>query len=267
MTPKSPASIAGFKIGDVVRTVDGEEVMSFGHFTNFITSSKGETLLVGIDRGTGDGSGTAEKVVLNLTPMKPIIEPPLPGKEEVGYKVGLLPLQERDLTLIKPGPKPTEQIGESLTMMGRTIGALFSSEGDVNASHMSSAIGIGNIYYQLLSDPKYGWLMAICFSVSPQCEPRGVEHAAISSAGRWAHHDRPDGNHPPPSGECASFLNTVQVTCVVLLMGFMLYVTFFDFTDLFGKETGPNIKYSFPEIESVEKGGCTSGFPALKTRN
>lgn len=248
VTKNSPASVAGFKVNDVVKTVNKTEILSFAHFTKFVHSSEGKVLQVGIERKADPEAEVGQPMVIALQPLEPTVDPPLPEGKEVDFMVGLAPFQERDLKLVRPGPKPTEQIGESLTMMFRTIGALFSSQGDIGASHMSSAVGIGNIYYQLLS-AEYGWLLAIWFSVLlnvnlavlnmlpfPVLDGGHITIALMEMIRR-----RPVN---------VRVLEYVQVACVVTLMGFMLYVTFFDITDLFG-EKGVDRKYSFPQLEQV----------------
>lgn len=244
VNPNTPASVAGFKVGDVVKTVNGKKVYSFPHVSKLVRNSGGKELTVGIER-----DGVAME--LKLVPLEPTVDPPMPEGEEIEFMIGLVWSSERELTLIKPGPRPTEQIGDGLTMMFRTIGALFSSETDISASHMSSAIGIGNIYYQMLSDPKYGWLMAIWFSVLlnvnlailnmlpfPVLDGGHITIALMEMIRR-----RPVN---------VRILEYVQVVCVVALMGFMLFVTFFDFTDLFGKKAETR-KFTFPQLEKTSE--------------
>ncbi len=166
---------------------------------------------------------------------------------------GIIQRAPDDLTLTKPRPKPLVQLQDSLTMMFRTIGGLFSSRSDISPTHMSSAVGIGNIYYKMLSDPKYGWLMAIWFSVLlnvnlailnmlpfPVLDGGHITIALMEAVRR-----RPVN---------VRVLEYIQVVCVVALMGFMLFVTFFDTTDIFGdnKKVEAPPKPSFRGVEKME---------------
>jgi regulator of sigma E protease len=222
----TPAERAGFKVGDVITSVDGKQVYSYAHFGKLVRASEGKELQVVIMRGK-------ESMTLKLTPEKPTYDKPLEEGKQPQFMAGIIQQAPNDLTLTKPGPKPTVQIQDSLTMMFRTIGGLFSAKSDISASHMSSAVGIGNIYYKMLSDPKYGWLMAIWFSVLlnvnlailnmlpfPVLDGGHITIALMEAVRR-----RPVN---------VRILEYVQVVCVVALMGFMLFVTFFDTTDLFG---------------------------------
>ena len=247
----TPAQEAGFMVGDVIESVDGRPVYSFSHFGKLVTGSEGNELAVGVKRGS-------QSLILNLTPKKPNYDRPLKEGEEAKFMAGIRPRAPDDLTLTKPGPNPMIQIQDSLTMMFRTLGGLFSSKSDISPTHMSSAVGIGNIYYKMLSDPKYGWLMAIWFSVLlnvnlailnmlpfPVLDGGHITIALMEAVRR-----RPVN---------VRILEYVQVVCVVALMGFMLFVTFFDTTDLFGgggkkdsDEPPPTPSFATPAVPAGE---------------
>lgn len=224
----TPAELAGFKTGDIIRSVDGDPVYSYMHFGKLVRASGGEELEVGILRG-------GEEMTLRLVPEKPTYDKPLEDGKQPEFMAGIIQRAPDDLTLTKPGPRPLVQLQDSLKMMFRTIGGLFSSKSDISPTHMSSAVGIGNIYYKMLSDPKYGWLMAIWFSVLlnvnlailnmlpfPVLDGGHITIALMEAVRR-----RPVN---------VRVLEYIQVVCVVALMGFMLFVTFFDTTDIFGEK-------------------------------
>ncbi|MGI9240852.1 MAG: site-2 protease family protein, partial [Verrucomicrobiales bacterium] len=241
----TPAERAGFKAGDVIKSVDGQTVYSYMHFGKLVRASEGKQLAVGIVR---DG----EAMTLELVPEKPVYDKPLEDGKQPQFMAGIIQRAPDDLTLTKPGPKPMVQLQDSLTMMFRTIGGLFSSKSDISPTHMSSAVGIGNIYYKMLSDPKYGWLMAIWFSVLlnvnlailnmlpfPVLDGGHITIALMEAVRR-----RPVN---------VRVLEYIQVVCVVALMGFMLFVTFFDTTDIFGdnKKGEAPPKPSFRSVEEA----------------
>jgi hypothetical protein len=190
-------------------------------------------------------------MTLKLIPQKPEYDKPLEGGQESHFMAGIIQQAPDDLALTKPGPRPIVQIQDSLTMMFRTLGGLFSSKSDISPTHMSSAVGIANIYYKMLSDPKYGWLMAIWFSVLlnvnlailnmlpfPVLDGGHITIALMEAVRR-----RPVN---------VRILEYVQVVCVVALMGFMLFVTFFDTTDIFGGKK----KSEAPPMPSFSTGGA-----------
>ncbi len=61
----TPAERAGFKSGDVIKSVGGRTVYSYMHFGKMVRASGGEELEVGIERG-------GEAMTLKLTPEKPV---------------------------------------------------------------------------------------------------------------------------------------------------------------------------------------------------
>ena len=115
---------------------------------------------------------------------------------------------------------------------------------------MSSAVGIGNAYYKMLSDPQYGWLMAIWFSVLLNVNLAIINLLPLPVL---------DGGHITIALAEAvrrkpvnvRLLEYVQAGCFILLLGFILFVTFFDTTDLFGgKKEEPR---SVPKWTPIEQ--------------
>jgi regulator of sigma E protease len=127
-------------------------------------------------------------------------------------------------------PAPVEQVVSSVTSMVSTFRALFSPKSDVKAQHLSGFVGIMRIYY-VLFESEQGWRQAIWFSVIlnvnlallnllpiPVLDGGHILLALIETARR-----RPVG---------ARTLSIVQNACAILIIGYMLYVTFYDVQDL-----------------------------------
>ncbi|MFL6541069.1 MAG: site-2 protease family protein, partial [Chthoniobacterales bacterium] len=127
-------------------------------------------------------------------------------------------------------PSPIEQIYNSITSTVNTITAVASPKSDVKLQHLSGPIGIGRIYY-LLFQSEHGWQLALWFSVIlnvnlailnmlpiPVLDGGHIVLAMIESVRR-----------KPVNIKILEF---VQTACAVLIIGYMLYITFFDLQDL-----------------------------------
>ena len=150
-------------------------------------------------------------------------------------------------------PSPMEQISTSLKTMINTFGALFSSKSDVKWQHLAGPAGIMRIYYQLFKGD-YGWQMAIWFSVIfnvnlallnllplPVLDGGHITLAVIEGLTRRSIN--------------VKVLQFVQTSCAMLLIGFMLYVTFFDVQDFSNpfkrKERPPQIEFAPQNSQST----------------
>ena len=127
-------------------------------------------------------------------------------------------------------PNPIEQVYNSVTSTLKTIGAVASPKSDVKLQHLSGPVGIGRIYY-LLFQSERGWQLALWFSVIlnvnlailnllpiPVLDGGHIVLALIESVRRKPVNMR--------------VLEVIQTSCAVLIIGYMLYITFFDVQDL-----------------------------------
>jgi regulator of sigma E protease len=132
-------------------------------------------------------------------------------------------------------PDPVEQVYHSITSTLQTIGAVASPSSDVKLQHMSGPIMIVRIYYMLFEGDN-GWKLALWFSVIlnvnlailnmlpiPVLDGGHIVLALIESVRR-----------KPVN---MKILEWVQTACATLIIGYMLYISFFDIGDLFGKNS------------------------------
>src|SRR5690606_9480627 len=134
--------------------------------------------------------------------------------------------------IIHPGP--WEQVRLSMMAIVNTFDALLSRNSDIGLQHMSGPVMIVRVYY-ILFESENGWLQAIWFSVIlnvnlgllnllpiPVLDGGHIVLAALEGIRRR-----------PLSGRALAY---VQYAFACLIIGFMLYVTFFDAQDWFGAD-------------------------------
>jgi regulator of sigma E protease len=174
-------------------------------------------------------------------PVKPT---PLPTEGKMKPRIGI----EWDTSGIVSiqHPSPIEQVYNSVTSTLKTIGAVASPKSDVKLQHLSGPVGIGRIYY-LLFQSERGWQLALWFSVIlnvnlailnllpiPVLDGGHIVLALIESVRRKPVNMR--------------VLEVVQTSCAVLIIGYMLYITFFDVQDL------PFVRKKLDQLEAQSSG-------------
>jgi regulator of sigma E protease len=143
-------------------------------------------------------------------------------------------------------PNPIDQIKGSITAMTSTLGAVLSKKSDIGFQHMSGPVGIGRIYYRLF-ESEQGWRLAIWFSVILNVNLALLNMLPIPVL---------DGGHitlaiiegirrKPVNVKIIGF---IQTGCALLIIGYMLFVTFFDAQDLPWKRQPklPEIRFTAP---------------------
>jgi regulator of sigma E protease len=126
-------------------------------------------------------------------------------------------------------PGVGEQIAGGVDAMVSTFGALFSRKSDIKLQHLSGAVKIINIYYVLFQS-EHGWRLALWFSVIMNVNLALLNLLPIPVL---------DGGHivlalveairrKPVS---ARILNVLQTACAVIIIGYMIYIAWFDVQD------------------------------------
>ncbi len=226
-----PAEAAGFEKGDEIISADGERLYSRMRLSQIIAEGKGRTIAIEVDRG-------GETVALQLTPKQPKSGPSYSKAEqdagmgvegEKMYLAGIIWDPSAGRSLVHPGPSPFGQVADAGTAMFRTFAALFSTNDNINAGHMSGPIGIGGMYYDVLSGPD-GWRMALVISVLINVN-LGLLNLLPFPVLDGGHITMAIYEWIRKKALNVRVLEYVQVACVLLLLGFIIYVSVFDITD------------------------------------
>lgn len=220
MLENSPAELVGLKAGDIVRKVNGtavstpQEVIDYGW-------KAGEEVTLTIQRGD-------KTFETKITPRVPEVD----GTKAL---IGVVWDQEGIRTLVREDP--FTQVINSFNAIVRTLKAVFSPKSDVSAGHLSGPVGIMGLYYDLFQHAE-GWRLALWFSVLlnvnlailnllpfPVLDGGHIVMASVEAFRK----------RPIPF----KLLEVVQTAFVLLLLGFMAFVTLKDVGDRVPKSDVP----------------------------
>jgi regulator of sigma E protease len=227
----TPAEKAGVKAGDILASVNGTPVFHLFTLIDEIEKHPDDEVALDVRRGS-------ESLQFKMRPV------PLKEEGVTKPRIGIRWDDGGQLSLSHPDP--VEQVYNSITSTLQTIGAVASPKSDVKLQHMSGPVMIVNIYYMLFGSEN-GWKLALWFSVILNVNLAILNLLPIPVL---------DGGHivlaiiegvrrKPVN---MKILEWVQTACATLIIGYMLYISFFDIGDLFGK--GGDRKR--PKKESVE---------------
>ncbi len=227
--PGSPAERAGIQPGDIISAVNGERIYNPVVLSEAIEAHPKDPVRLVITRA-------GREIPLTLQPKKSMDQ----GEER--YLIGV---QWDPGEIVLMHPSPVEQVASSVQTMGNMVSALFSPKSDVKAQHFSGPVGIMNLYYRMFQSPE-GWRLALWFSVFFNVNLAILNMLPIPVL---------DGGHillaliegvrrkPIP----VKILEVIQTGCALFIMGYMLYVTFFDVQDVF-----PGKRAKSPATEAAE---------------
>ena len=215
VVPGGIGAEAGFQAGDVITDVNGEPIFNLSDLGPYIDANRGKSLEIAVER-----SGAAQTLTLALPAAAADAKP-----VNLGIDWGRTVLVH---------PNPFGQIKDAGTSIFRMVGALLSPNSDVKAAHFSGPVGIMRLYYNIFENPD-GWRIALAFSVLinvnlalmnllpfPVLDGGHITLAIIEAIRRKPINVR--------------VLEVVQTACALLLIGFMLYLTFYDVGDLVAPE-------------------------------
>lgn len=213
VAPHGPADRAGLKPNDIIISANGVPLFAPEGLAEVIEENLTNTIQLTVRRD----ESTFEAQV----------KPELPMGEKQP-RIGIYWDMMGKMTLIHPGP--IEQVRASVNSMVNTLGALFSPKSDIKAQHLSGPVGIMRMYY-LLFKSEQGWRLALWFSVVLNVNLALLNLLPIPVL---------DGGHITLAVAEAirrkpinvRLLNAVQTACAMLIIGYMLYVTFYDVQDL-----------------------------------
>jgi regulator of sigma E protease len=213
-----PAARAGLKAGDAILSANGQRLYNVSHLVSLIQQHGTNPISFAIRRGnqTNHVSITPEVTTVQDQGTKPRI-----GINE--WTIGM--------RIVRPGVPA--QIYDSVDAMVSTFGALFSRKSDIKPQHLSGAVKIMNIYYVLFKSEQ-GWRLALWFSVImnvnlailnllpiPVLDGGHIVLAIIEGIRRKPVNTR--------------ILQALQTSCAVLIIGYMLYIAFFDVQELWDR--------------------------------
>lgn len=209
----SPAESAGIRGGDLVVAADGKKLYGPSPLAELILKSGGKPLTLSIRRGSSD--------------FDVVVTPRLPE----GQKQPRIGVEWDPRGVVKlVHPDPLVQIKSSILTMWETILAVTDRRSEIGVQQLSGPVGIMRVYYLLFQNPM-GWQLALWFSVVlnvnlaimnllplPVLDGGHILLALIE----WI------CGHPIHQ----KTLELVQTTFAMLLIGAMLYISFFDVSDL-----------------------------------
>jgi regulator of sigma E protease len=239
----SPADRAGLKEGDEVVAVDGQKMPSALAISDYVKQHASQPVGMAVKRG-------GNMMTVTVTPEIPIGDKiariGIAWDEDYGIALDAY----GKLTRMHPGP--IEQIRAGMMSIVNTVGAIASPKSDVKLQHMSGPVMMLRVYYVMFENSE-GWRMALWFSVVlnvnlallnllpiPVLDGGHIVLAIIEAVRR-----RPVNMR---------VLEVVQTACAVLIIGFMVYIAFFDVQDLFGgRRDGPKFVPKSTPAKSVPK--------------
>jgi len=235
-----PADKAGLKEGDQIISVDGHPFVSASALIGYIRGKGTEAMELVLERGGKALDPIRVTPALNADSRAPMIG--LAFDEQAGLEFNPYGRGE-------PRHQPVaEQIKLSVGAIVNTLGAVTSRKSDVSVQHMGGPLMMMRIYYMLFEQPE-GWKLALWFSVLlnvnlallnmlplPVLDGGHITLAIIEAVRR-----------KPVN---VKLLEWVQTACAMLIIGFMLFVTFFDVQDLFGGKERNKFRYTAPAAET-----------------
>jgi regulator of sigma E protease len=132
-----------------------------------------------------------------------------------------------NVTLVHPGP--IEQLRESAGQIFATLGTVFSHKSDVGVQQLGGAVMIIRLYTNLF-ESENGWRLVLWFSVviNVNLALLNLLPFPVLDGGHVALALFEAVRRRPVS---AAVLQYLQTACAVVLIGFMLFIAFFDTGD------------------------------------
>ena len=225
----SPAWQAGLQKRDAIVAANGRRVRSVMELADIVRANGIQPLKLTIQRG-----GYALQAAVT-----PCI---LQGRKSPCLGI----LWDSRGRMSSSHPTPINQVVAGIQTTWETIAAIASKKSEIRMQHLSGFVGIMRLYYLSFVAPE-GWKVALCFSVALNVNvailnlfpipPLDGGHVLLSLF---------EGIRRRPVQQSA--LEKIQVAFTLLLIGFMLYLTFYDIQDFPWRSPnqGPLPEMNFP---------------------
>jgi regulator of sigma E protease len=214
----SPAALEGLTNGDEITAIDHTNIYSPSAVmwaAEQMSNGPVRPITLTIHRGNDHFDLT----MLAVRPIQPTNSSPSLGIVEW--------IADTNISIMHP--TPYEQVASSLSQIMGTLGAVFSPKTDIGVQQLGGAVMIARVYYNLFQSPD-AWRQVLWFSVVLNVNLALINMLPLPVL---------DGGHillalievirrRPVS---ARVLNSIQSGFAALLIGFMLYIAFFDTGD------------------------------------
>jgi regulator of sigma E protease len=230
----SPADVAKLQKGDKIIALNDEQIYDIDAINQYVDANPDKVLTLTVRRGN-------QTVAVRIRPAIP--DRPV-AQEKAHPIIGFYTGENTDGITWDAGGKmttahisPIEQVFAGVETITNTIGALLSPQSDIKLQHLSGPVMIMRTYY-LLFQSEWGWQLALWFSVVfninlaiinllpiPVLDGGHILLAILEAIRRRPLNIR--------------VLEVLQGACAILLIGFMLYVSFYDVQDSVGGNQKP----------------------------
>jgi regulator of sigma E protease len=231
----SPADVAKLQKGDKIIALNDEQIYDIDAINQYVDANPDKVLTLTVQRGN-------QTVAVRIRPAIP--DRPIAQEGKAHPIIGFYTGENTDGITWDAGGKmttahisPIEQVFAGVETITNTIGALLSPQSDIKLQHLSGPVMIMRTYY-LLFQSEWGWQLALWFSVVfninlaiinllpiPVLDGGHILLAILEAVRRRPLNIR--------------VLEVLQGACAILLIGFMLYVSFYDVQDSVGGNQKP----------------------------
>ena len=213
--PNSPAAAAGLQKGDIIRVLNDQAIYSPIAVAEYTKTHPDQLMTLKVQRADSTFDVTVKPVPMAVE-----------GEKQPRPRIGI----QWDTQLTISHPTAIELVYNSLTSTLNTLGALISPKSDVKLQHLSGPVGIGRLYF-LFFQSDHGWQLVLWLSVVlnvnlailnmlpiPVLDGGHILFGLIESVRRKPLNIR--------------VLEYVQGACTLLIIGVIVYITFFDVQDI-----------------------------------
>jgi regulator of sigma E protease len=145
----TPADHAGLRDGDLVRSVDGQNIQYWDQFVDLVRNSGGKTLQLAVTR-TGQNH-SSQDLSISVTPQKGIA-----GGPDNVYQIGMLPQETLTYERVglsqsfkSAGIQTANLVVQTVDVVGRLV------SGSVSVKQLQSVVGISRLAGQAVSQGAY----------------------------------------------------------------------------------------------------------------